>query len=173
MSVTNQAYDTLVLIPVKPLIDAIRISRLQEAVLGYPMRRMPLSNLEQCRAPFSHVRQRVMMDRFLQRHTLWLIQPDIPVVTCFTHLAHRKLLSWKHLPLRVYAYRSWLLKFIRGGMLGNASLDKGYQQQQGFLDWLERSEGAFFLGSFIQARRFNNMLALFRCEWGKPVDIGT
>jgi hypothetical protein len=94
MPVTNQADEALALIPMEPLIHTIGISWLQESMLGYPMGRMPLGNLEQSRATLSHMRQGVMMDRFFQRHTLWLAEQNLPVMACFPHLAHQKLLSW-------------------------------------------------------------------------------
>jgi hypothetical protein len=93
MPMADQAQDALVLIPVKPLIHAIWISWLQESVFGYPMRRMPFGNFEQSCAALSHMRQRVMMDCFLQRYALRLAEQDMPVMAYFTHLIHRKLLS--------------------------------------------------------------------------------
>jgi hypothetical protein len=103
MPMTNQADDALVLIPLEPLIHAIRISWLQESMLGDPMGRMSLSHLEQSGTTLSHIRERVVMDRFLQRHPLWLAESNLPGMACFTHLAHQKLLSWGMLPFESIA----------------------------------------------------------------------
>lgn len=89
----NQAQNAFVLIPMEPLIDAIRVSWLQEPMFGDPMRRMPFGNLEKRSTTLSHMRPRVMMDRFFQRHALWLIKPEMPVMACFIHLVHKRLLS--------------------------------------------------------------------------------
>jgi hypothetical protein len=55
------------------------------------------------------------MDRFFQRHTLWLTEQHLPVMACFPHLAHLKLLSWATSPFERLALPILIVNVHKGG----------------------------------------------------------
>jgi hypothetical protein len=93
MSMVDQSSEAFLLIPGQPLVHTIGIAWLVKSLLGDPMRGVPVGDFEQRRASFPHMRQGVMMDRFLQGDALRLIQPQGPTVFQLIDLDHGNLLS--------------------------------------------------------------------------------